>query len=385
MDVARPADEVPGDGEWAAENTTDIAVESDWPVPEWADVASSTDDDGPNGPYEAQGHSTVDEPAGQVDDADGTDGTDGALVDEVPWAESTDDPEPGDPGAETPSEDAEPALGEGLGDHGDDEQTDADLPVETAAADDASVDEPAAAAAPVDEPENRDVTEHDDQDVVEDEAASDDESAVEVVIVDQPVAEADEGDAAPVVPSAEELAPSADEVPSSHQDEGPNTRCEEEGGFATVEPSADSPAAAAASAEPLAHPGASDLLRTEPVSDYTTSLNDAMNIDGALGVALVDSSSGMALATAGNPPGINLDTAAAGNSNVIMAKQKTMADLGLDEKIEDLLITLDTQYHIIRMFNAHPGIFLYLVLDKSKANLAMARFKLTGIERQLEI
>ena len=121
------------------------------------------------------------------------------------------------------------------------------------------------------------------------------------------------------------------------------------------------------------------------MSDYTTSLNDAMNIDGALGVALVDSNSGMALATAGNPPGINLDTAAAGNSNVVMAKQKTMADLGLEEKIEDILITLDSQYHIIRMFNAHPGIFLYLVLDKSKANLAMARFKLTSVERALVI
>lgn len=121
------------------------------------------------------------------------------------------------------------------------------------------------------------------------------------------------------------------------------------------------------------------------MADYQASLNEAMKIDGALGVALVDSQSGMALATAGNPDGLDLAVAAAGNSNVVQAKLRTMRDLGLNQKLEDILITLETQYHIIRTFSRKDGIFLYLVLDKSKANLAMARFKLAGIERQLVI
>lgn len=121
------------------------------------------------------------------------------------------------------------------------------------------------------------------------------------------------------------------------------------------------------------------------MSDHTTALNEAMRIDGALGVALVDSASGMALATAGNPVGINLETAAAGNSNVLQAKLRTMKDLGINEELEDMLITLDTQYHLIRTFHEQPTMFLYLILDKSKANLAMARFKLSGIEKALSI
>ena len=49
------------------------------------------------------------------------------------------------------------------------------------------------------------------------------------------------------------------------------------------------------------------------------------------------------------------------------------------------MITLDTQYHILRTFGREDGIFLYLILDKSKANLAMARFRLAKIEGALQL
>ena len=52
----------------------------------------------------------------------------------------------------------------------------------------------------------------------------------------------------------------------------------------------------------------------------------------------MDSSSGMALATAGTPRGLDLNVAAAGNTNVVKAKEKTMKDLGLKDKIEDVLM-----------------------------------------------
>lgn len=121
------------------------------------------------------------------------------------------------------------------------------------------------------------------------------------------------------------------------------------------------------------------------MSDHTTALKSAMQIDGALGVALVDSASGMALGTAGNPVDLDLEVAAAGNSNVVQAKLRTMKDLGLDQTIEDILITLDKQYHIIRPLDRQNQLFLYLVLDRARANLAMARFKLADIEKDLTV
>lgn len=101
------------------------------------------------------------------------------------------------------------------------------------------------------------------------------------------------------------------------------------------------------------------------------SLKDLLKADGAMCAALVDSNSGMMLGGAGT--GVDLEMAAAGNTEVVRSKLKTMKSLGLSDNIEDILITLGKQYHIIRPVLAKPGIFIYLVLDRAKANLAMAR------------
>lgn len=113
------------------------------------------------------------------------------------------------------------------------------------------------------------------------------------------------------------------------------------------------------------------------------SISAAMSIDGAVAAALVDYRSGMCLAQAGS--GVNLDLAAAGNTEVVRAKLKTIETLGLRRGIEDILITLVDQYHLIRLVPNAQGLFLYLVLDKVKGNLALARFKLSEIESTLVV
>ena len=122
------------------------------------------------------------------------------------------------------------------------------------------------------------------------------------------------------------------------------------------------------------------------MANLTNSLNSAMQLSGAIGVAVVDIESGMALGQAGGGD-LNMDVAAAGNSDVIRTKLNVMRDLGLNTDIEDMLITLGTQYHIIRPIKGKggAGLFVYLALDRSKANLAMARHKLTELEKAIVI
>jgi len=113
-----------------------------------------------------------------------------------------------------------------------------------------------------------------------------------------------------------------------------------------------------------------------------------MNIEGAVGVALVDYTSGLTLGTMGGTAELDMNVAAAGNTDVVRAKVRTMEMLGLTDGIEDFLITLDTQYHLIRPLQARPGgdaLFLYLALNKSSANLGLARFRLKKIEAELEV
>lgn len=114
------------------------------------------------------------------------------------------------------------------------------------------------------------------------------------------------------------------------------------------------------------------------------SLDMAANIRGAFAVALVDFDSGMTLGSRGGSPEFDLDVAAPGNSDVVRTKLEVMQKLGLRETIEDILITLDTQYHLIRIIHGtgDENLFFYLVLNRAQANLAMARRDLRVIEQQ---
>jgi hypothetical protein len=117
-------------------------------------------------------------------------------------------------------------------------------------------------------------------------------------------------------------------------------------------------------------------------------LKEAMGMEGAVGAALVDWESGLCLGTLGGGKLLDLNLAAAGNTDVVRAKMRTMESLRLNDTIEDMLITLDKQYHLIRLLK-NPrngtGLFLYLVLDRSKSNLALARHNLARIESEIVV
>lgn len=113
------------------------------------------------------------------------------------------------------------------------------------------------------------------------------------------------------------------------------------------------------------------------------SMEELMTCEGAMCAALVDVGSGMILGQIGS--GLDLEIAAAGNTGVMRAKMKTMAELGLNDTIEDILITLGKQYHIIRPMKRKTDLFIYVVLDKQKSNLALARRKVMDVEKNLEM
>ena len=119
------------------------------------------------------------------------------------------------------------------------------------------------------------------------------------------------------------------------------------------------------------------------MANINDTLAELLTLDGAMCAAVVDANSGMLLGKAGT--GLNLEIAAAGNTEVVRAKIKTMKALGLNGHIEDILITLDTQYHIITMVQSKEGLFVYTVLDKAKSNLAMARYKANEAQGKLAI
>ena len=120
------------------------------------------------------------------------------------------------------------------------------------------------------------------------------------------------------------------------------------------------------------------------MSTIDQALDAAASIKGAFAVALVDYDSGMTLGSRGGSPEFDLEVAAPGNSDVVRSKLGVMQKLGLRESIEDILITLDTQYHLIRPIRGQTDekLFFYLVLNRAQANLALARRDLRMIEQR---
>lgn len=110
------------------------------------------------------------------------------------------------------------------------------------------------------------------------------------------------------------------------------------------------------------------------------SLDEIMDVDGAIGAAIVDYENGMTLGTVGGR-NLDMELAGSGNTEVVRAKKNIIHDL----EIEDLLISLDSQYHLIRMCDNHENVFIYLAIDRSQGNLGLARRSIDKIDKKLEL
>jgi hypothetical protein len=97
----------------------------------------------------------------------------------------------------------------------------------------------------------------------------------------------------------------------------------------------------------------------------------AGEIPGYIAASLVDLESGMTLGLKSARPDFDLAAASAYNSEMVKQKMKIMKALSIRTTLEDMLITLGDQIHVIRMIN--PSTFIYLAVDRGQSNLAIVR------------
>jgi hypothetical protein len=95
------------------------------------------------------------------------------------------------------------------------------------------------------------------------------------------------------------------------------------------------------------------------------------DIGGFIAASFVDLESGMTLAAKSNRSDFDLSVASAYNSEMVKQKLKIMKALNLKTVLEDMLLTLGDQIHLIRLVT--PGTFLYLAADRAATNLGIVR------------
>ncbi|MFT3923879.1 MAG: hypothetical protein QM778_15205 [Myxococcales bacterium] len=93
--------------------------------------------------------------------------------------------------------------------------------------------------------------------------------------------------------------------------------------------------------------------------------------NGFIAASLVDLDSGMTLAVKSLRSDFDLTAASAYNSELVKQKLKIMRTLGLTGGIEDMLISLTDQIHLVKLVG--PNTFLYLAVDKKQSNIAIVR------------
>ncbi len=97
----------------------------------------------------------------------------------------------------------------------------------------------------------------------------------------------------------------------------------------------------------------------------------SVDANGFIAASLVDLDSGMTLAIKAARTDFDLTAASAYNSELVKQKLKIMRTLGLTGTIEDMLITLTDQIHLVKLIGQNT--FLYLAVDKKQSNIALVR------------
>ena len=119
---------------------------------------------------------------------------------------------------------------------------------------------------------------------------------------------------------------------------------------------------------------------SEFLTTFTSDLKD--NLAGFIGVSVTEVKTGMSFASLSVNPNFDPELASAYNLEVVKAKLSAIKALGLTSKLDDILITLSDQLHIIDL-SENGEYFVYLAVDSSKVNLGMARATLKKYSKDI--
>ena len=111
------------------------------------------------------------------------------------------------------------------------------------------------------------------------------------------------------------------------------------------------------------------MTQQDSLNGFLEALSTDLN--GFIGASVVDLDTGMSLASNSKYPDFDLDVAAAYNSELVKSKFKTMEALGITGGLEDMLLTLTDQLHLIKILD--NNMFVYLAVNSSQCNLALMR------------
>ena len=120
------------------------------------------------------------------------------------------------------------------------------------------------------------------------------------------------------------------------------------------------------------------------MSNFLTQFTEDIksNLPGYIAVTVTEVSSGVCYVSNSVKKDFDPEIASAFNLEVVKAKYKAIKALGLEASIQDIIITLDSQIHIIDV-SENAEYFIYLAVDSAQANLGMTRALLKKYKKDI--
>ena len=147
--------------------------------------------------------------------------------------------------------------------------------------------------------------------------------------------------------------------------------------------------AALTSAEPGTMAVASPLQRATrhallDLPSAQRALANLLVLDGLTGCAVVESTTGLVLTREmREEPAVDMDIAAAACAQALRAHRQAALSMGLGEQIDEVVISAGPRQQVMRTVSRYPDLFLVTLLDKQRTNLALVRYRLMEVAREL--
>ena len=120
------------------------------------------------------------------------------------------------------------------------------------------------------------------------------------------------------------------------------------------------------------------------MSDFLKQFGDDLekNVPGFIAVSVAEIQTGMSYFSLSVVADFDPELASAFNLEVVKAKLNAISALGLSQNIDDIMITLTDQIHIIDI-SENNEYFIYLAVDSNKANLGMTKALLNKYKKEI--
>ena len=162
-------------------------------------------------------------------------------------------------------------------------------------------------------------------------------------------------------------------------------------GSAAATASVAAPVAVASDAAPLAAPAAPTPASAAPMLHRSVAdparnrlaLAPLLRLEGLLGCALVDGSGHVVAHEKRDGQTLDMQAAAMACAGLLQAHRAAAGSVGLGEAIDEIITTSGPRHLLLRALPRHADLFVVALLDKHRTNLALARFQLLEVERDL--